>query len=256
MRKIECSNAGARNQYALAKEKRAYVFYSSLKTKAEMDIYELYLIDKYRPRYNIKSIYEQEEISSIILPELVWKEYQSKCLDLKEKGTMPNKKTAIMIEDIQAMVHTLGGGLIDIRDRALLLIGFAGAFRRLELVAIMMDDIEFNPDGLTITMQNSKTDQEGRRYKKDIHYGSHIDTCPVRSLHDWLQAAKITTGPLFRRVTKNGEVGPAALADKSVALIVKKLVKTAGLDQTKYSGHSLRSGSIIAAADREINIGL
>lgn len=99
---------------------------------------------------------------------------------------MPNKKTAIMIEDIQTIVHTLGGSLIDIRDRALLLIGFAGAFRRLELVAIMMDDIEFNPDGLTITLQNGKTDQEDQRYKKDIHCGSNIDTCPVHSLHDWL----------------------------------------------------------------------
>ena len=233
-----------------------YVFYSSLNTKAEMDIYELYLIDKYRPRYNIKSVYEEEEISSIVLPELVWKEYQSECLELKEKGTIPNKKTAVMIEDIQAMVHTLGESLIDIRDRALILIGFAAACRRSELVAIMMDDIEFNPDGLTIMMENGKIDQGGQGYKKDIPYGIHLETCPVRSLQKWLQAANITSGPLFRAVNCHGQVRITALSDQSVALIVKKLVKTAGLDQTKYSGHSLRSGSITTAANRGRSVGL
>jgi len=228
------------------------VFYCLLKTKAEMDIYEIYLIDKFRPQYNEKSVYEQEEISSIVLPELVWKEYHNESLDLKEKCTTPDKKTAAVIEDIRAMVNTLGGSLIDIRDRALILIGFAAAIRRLELVAIMMDDIEFNPDGLTITMQCSKTDQD----KKSIHYGSHSDTCPVRSLQDWLQAAKITTGPLFRPINRHGQVGATALSDQSVALIVKKLAKAAGLDEKTYSGHSLRSGSITTAANRGVNVGL
>jgi len=102
------------------------------------------------------------------------------------------------------MVNTLGDGLIDIRDRALILIGFATAIRRSELVAIMMDDIEFNRDGLNITMQNGKTDQEGQGNKKSIPYGSHSDTCPVRSLQDWLQVANITSGPLFRRVNRHG----------------------------------------------------
>ena len=171
----------------------------------------------------------------------------------KEKGTMPNKKTAAVIEDIRAMVNNLGGSLIDIRDRALVLIGFAGAFRRSELVAVMIDDIEFNRDGLTITLQHSKTDQDGQGYKKGIPYGSNSDTCPVRSLEDWLQAAKITSGPLFRRVNRHGQVGKEALTDQSVALIVKKLVKTAGLDEKKYSGHSLRSGLITTAANRGVD---
>jgi len=171
----------------------------------------------------------------------------------KTKGTMPNKKAAAVIEDIRAMVDTLGGSLINIRDRALILIGFAGAFRRSELVKIIIDDLEFNRDGLTITLQCSKTDQEGQGYKKGIPYGSHPDTCPVRSLQDWLQAAQITTGPLFRRVNRHGQVGTAALSDQSVALIVKKLVKAAGLDEKKYSGHSLRSGLITTAANRGVD---
>jgi len=171
----------------------------------------------------------------------------------KTKGTLPNKKSAAVIEDIRLMVDTLGGKLVDIRDRALILVGFAGAFRRSELVAIVMDDIEFNRDGLTITLLHSKTDQEGQGYKKGIPYGSHPDTCPVRSLQDWLQAAKITTGPLFRRINKYGKVGTTALTDQSVALIVKKLANAAGLDAKKYSGHSLRSGLISTAANRGVD---
>ena len=232
------------------------VFYCSLKTNAEMDIYEIYLIDKYRPQYNQKSVYEQDEMSSIVLPELDWKEYHSESLDLKEKRTIPDKKTAAVIEDIRAMVNTLGGSLIDSRDRALILIGFAAAIRRSELVAIMMDDIEFNRDGLNITMQNSKNDQEGQGNKKSIPYGSHSDTCPIRSLQDWLQAAKITNGSLFRSINRHGQVGTTALSDKAVARIVKKLAKAAGLDERKYSGDSLRSGLITTAANRGVNVGL
>jgi len=232
-----------------------YVFYCSLKTKVEMDIYEIYLIDKHRPQYNQKSIYEQDEISSIVIPELAWKEYHHESLDLKAQRIIPDKKTAAVIEDIRAMVNPLGDNLIDIRDRALILIGFAAAIGRSELVAIMMDDIEFNRDGLTITLKNSKTDQEGQGYKKGIPYGSNSDTCPVRSLQDWLQTAKITNGPLFRSVNR-GQIGRIALSDKTVARIVKKLVKAAGLDEKSYSGDSLRFGSITTAANRGVNVGL
>lgn len=207
-----------------------YVFYCSFKTNAEMDIYEIYLIDKYRPQYNKKSVYEQDEISSIILPELVWEEYP---FDLKEKRTMPDKKTAAGIEDIRAMINTLGGNLIDIRDRALILIGFAGAFRRSELVSIEMDDIKFSRDGLTITLRNSITDQESQGRKKGIPYGSNPDTCPVRALQDWLRVSNITQGAIFRKIYKNGQncgqIHNKGLVDKSVALIIKKLAKAASI---------------------------
>ena len=176
----------------------------------------------------------------------------------KTKGTMPNKKAAAVIEDIQAMVSKLNRTkLIDIRDRALILIGFAGAFRRSELVAINMDDIEKNRDGLTITLKHSKTDQEGQGYKKGIPYGSNPDTCPVRAFEDWMDASKITQGPIFRRIYKNAQkidqIHTKGLVDKSVALIIKKLAKKAGLDENKYSGHSLRSGLITTAANRGVD---
>lgn len=171
----------------------------------------------------------------------------------KEKGTIPNKKEAAIIEDIRLMINTLGGTLIDIRDRALLLIGFAGAFRRSELVAIVMDDLEFNRDGLVITLRHSKTDQEGQGYKKGIPYGSNPETCPVRALQDWLKVANIIEGPVFRSVDRYKNINAKGMSDKSVALIVKKLAKAAGLDERRYSGHSLRSGLITTAANRGVD---
>lgn len=232
------------------RDKVKYIFYSSLRTNAEMDIYEIYLIDKYRPQYNTKSVYEQEEVSSIVLPELAWKEFSKGNLELKEKGiTIRDVKKPIVIEDVRAMVNTLGDSLTDIRDRALILIGFAGAFRRSELVSIEMDDIEFNCDGLTITLLHSKTDQDGQENKKSILYGSHLNTCPVRSLQNWLNRSKISEGAIFRSVNKSGRVSKKGLCDNTVAVVVKKLVKAAGLDEKKYSGDSLRLRLITAAAN-------
>ncbi len=231
------------------------IFYCSFKTKAEMDIYEIYLIDKYRPRYNEKSVNQQDELSSIVLPKLVWKEYHDEKLDFTEKKrTIPNIKIAVVIEDIRAMVNTLGESLTDIRDRALILIGFAGAFRRSELVAIVMDDLEFTRDGLTITMQNDQTDQEDQGSKKSIPYGSNPDTCPVGALQAWLEVSKISEGAIFRGINKYQQIRPKGLSDKSVALIVKKLAKAAGLDERNYSGHSLRSGSITTAVMNNLGI--
>lgn len=240
-------------------DKVEYVFYSSLKTKAEMDIYEIYLIDKFRPHYNIKSVYEQEEVSGIVLPDLIWQEYQNESLDFKEKSKMPSPKKAVMsvgIEDIRGMVNTLGDSLVDRRDRSLLLIGFATACRRSELVAIMVEDIEFNRDGLTITLYNSKTTPDGQENKKSIPYGNFDDTCPVRSLQEWLKAANITSGPLFRGINRHGKVNEKALSDQSVNLIIKKLAKATGLDEKKYSGDSLHFGSIMMATNRGVDIGL
>lgn len=171
----------------------------------------------------------------------------------KTKGMIPNKKTAAVIEDIRMMINTLGENLIDVRDRALILVGFAGAFRRSELVAITMDDLEFNRDGLAIMLRHSKTDQDGQGYKKGIPYGSNPETCPVRSLQDWLSQSKINDGTIFRSINKYGTISNKGLCDKSVALVVKKLVKKAGLDERKYSGHSLRSGLITTAANRGVD---
>ena len=171
----------------------------------------------------------------------------------REKGNIPNKKEAAVIEDIRLMIDMLDGSLIAIRDRALILIGFAGAFRRSELVQIVVEDLDFSREGLTITLRHSKTDQEGQGYKKGIPYGSNPETCPVRSLQDWLMRANITKGAIFHSINRHGQISNKGLTDQSVALIIKKLVKAAGLDETKYSGHSLRSGLITTAANRGVD---
>lgn len=164
-------------------------------------------------------------------------------------GTAQQGKAPTMTDDIRAMVETLPKTLAGQRDRALLVVGFAGAFRRSELVSLLRSDVEISRDGLTITLRRSKTDQEGAGRKIGIPYGAYADTCPVRSLQDWLKSSGIKGGsPLFRKVDRHGNLGAIALSDKAVALVVKRSAEAAGLDPARYAGHSLRAGLATSAA--------
>ncbi|MCY0900222.1 MAG: site-specific integrase, partial [Firmicutes bacterium] len=163
-------------------------------------------------------------------------------------GVAQQGKAPAVTADIQAMVAKIPDSLGGLRDRALLLLGFAGAFRRSELVGLRREDVQFTGDGLTIWVRHSKTDQEGRGRKVGIPYGSHRPTCPVRSVQAWLAASGITEGPLFRSVNRHGQLQSAALSDKAVALIVKRWAEAAGLDPAQYAGHSLRAGLATSAA--------
>ncbi|SRR5712691_4971016 len=163
-------------------------------------------------------------------------------------GTAPMQKAATLTDDIRAMVEATDAGLIGTRDRALILLGFAGAFRRSELVALDVTDLAFSRDGLTIMLRRSKTDQEAQGRKVGIPYGSNPDTCPVRTLQAWLEAASIAAGPVFRSLTRHGHLQASRLAPVDVARIVKKLAERAGLDAAKYAGHSLRAGHATSAA--------
>ena len=138
-------------------------------------------------------------------------------------GTAPIQKTPALIADIRVMVDATDAGLIGLRDRALLLLGFAGAFRRSELVGLDIADCIFNRDGLTINLRRSKTDQEGVGRKIGIPYGSNPDTCPVRNLQTWIEQATITSGPLFRAVNRHNQSNNRRLSGGDVARIVKKL---------------------------------
>ena len=133
------------------------------------------------------------------------------------------------------------------RDRALLLLGFLGAFRRSELVGLRVADLDFVSQGLVVTLRRSKTDQEGQGRRIAIPVGDS-DLCAVKAVRDWLSAAAISEGPILRAVTRAGRIGSAALSDKAVALIVKRLLQRIGIDATEYSGHSLRAGFVTAAA--------
>ena len=177
----------------------------------------------------------------------------------RTKGTAPAQKAATLIDDIRAMVDATDAGLIGLRDRALILLGFAGAFRRSELVELRVDDCVFGKDGLTVTLRRSKTDQAGAGRKIGIPYGSNPETCPVRNLNEWTEQAGIERtggpgalsapgGPLFRSINRHGQVQQGGLSGIDVARVVKKLATRAGLDAAKYAGHSLRAGHATSAA--------
>lgn len=166
----------------------------------------------------------------------------------RAKGTAPTQKAAAEIAIIRAMVEQLDDSLQGLRDRAILLVGFAGAFRRSELASLTLADVQFTNDGLVITLRKSKTDQEGEGYIKGIPYGSTPATCPVRALRSWLDASGITTGSLFRSVWKGGRrLRPTPLNDRAIAEVVKRAAAAAGYDPDRFSGHSLRAGLATSA---------
>jgi integrase len=167
----------------------------------------------------------------------------------RAKGTAPTQKAAAEIAVIRAMVAALSPTLQGIRDRAILLVGFAGAFRRSELASLRLDDIQFTNDGVVVTLRHSKTDQEGEGYVKGIPYGSTPSTCPVRALRAWLDASGISAGPLFRSVWKGGrQLRPTPLGDRAIAEVVKRAAQAAGYDPSRFGGHSLRAGLVTTAA--------
>jgi integrase len=163
-------------------------------------------------------------------------------------GVAPQAKQALLSDDVRAMVRPLGDSLRDCRDRALLLVGFAGAFRRSELVAIRMEDLAFVEEGLVIQLRRNKTDQEGQGREVAIPLGSRPETCPVLALQGWIRRAAISSGPIFRGVSRHAHISGEALTPTAVALIVKERALAAGLDPTTCSGHSLRAGFATSAA--------
>lgn len=165
-------------------------------------------------------------------------------------GSAPRKKDAAVATVIRDMADVLSKlpGLRAVRDRALLLVGFAAALRRSELVALNVQDLAFVSEGLVVTIRRAKTDQEGRGAEIGIPFGSSERTCPVLALRAWLNAASIEAGAVFRGVNRHGGLGAARLSDRDVARVVKACVEAAGYDPTTFAGHSLRSGFITTAA--------
>jgi site-specific recombinase XerD len=163
-------------------------------------------------------------------------------------GTAAVQKAPALTADIRAMVESTDAGLIGARDRAIVLLGFAGAFRRAEVVGLDVADLAFGRDGLTVTLRRSKTDQDGQGRNVGIPYGSNPETCPVRTLQEWLERAGVIDGPVFRALNRHGHVQPGRLSPGDVARVVKKLAQRAGLDPAKYAGHSLRAGHATSAA--------
>lgn len=165
----------------------------------------------------------------------------------REKGTSQDKKAPLTAERMTAMITHCPNTLTGLRDKALLLLGFAGAFRRSELVALMVNDLERTPEGIKIKIRKSKTDQEGQGQVIAIPNGTNFRVVDV--LTTWLNTANITEGALFRSIKKGGALQPTALTSRSVANIVKQYAGLAGLTVDDFSGHSLRAGFITSGAE-------
>ena len=168
----------------------------------------------------------------------------------------PIQKEPLLVEQIKAMVEGISiekegkPHLIGIRDRAILLLGFAGAFRRSELVSLDIEDLTFTRDGFVILLKKSKTDQEGEGSEKAIPYGGNPLTCPVRAVKDWLDAAKIQFGPLLCPINRHGQLQCKRLTAHAIALIVKRSYLEGS--SKNISGHSLRAGFVTTAAKRKV----
>ena len=156
------------------------------------------------------------------------------------KGSHQKAKKPILINELKLIINVIDKEKNEkkrFKSRALILIGFAGGFRRSELVTIVYEDVDFVPEGVKIFVKRSKTDQSGEGMTKGIPYFSNPNYCPVISLKNWIEKSEIKSGKIFN------------MSDKSVALTVKKYIALVGLDSNKYSGHSLRSGFATSTAE-------
>jgi site-specific recombinase XerD len=169
----------------------------------------------------------------------------------REHGTKPLRRAApLELDPLARLIEPIDTAtLAGQRDRALLLLGFAAALRRSELVALDVEDLEFDTArGLVLTIGKSKTDQERAGAQVGVPYARARHRCAVRALQAWLHAAGIHRGPVFRRMRRGDTLTEQRLTDQSVALIVKRRAQTAGVRPEKLSGHSLRAGYATAAA--------
>lgn len=161
-------------------------------------------------------------------------------------GTAPRRVDPLLADDLRTLTRGGGDGIRDVRDRALLLLGWAGALRRAELVAIDLADLRPVARGLVLLLRHSKTDQEGAGVELPILRG-RLGSCPVAAVEAWITRAGLTSGALFRG-TRGRTVTPHRLTAGDVARILQRRAPAIGLDPALLAGHSLRAGFITSAA--------
>jgi site-specific recombinase XerD len=161
-------------------------------------------------------------------------------------------KAAATADIVLKMVKRIPDTLAGRRDRALILLGFAAALRRSELVGLDVGAIGRVDAGVIVGLGKSKTDQEGRGAEVPVPHGFKLKT--IEALDAWLCAGCLSEGPLFRRIGKGGRLLPGRLTDQSVALIIKKWALRAGLDPKLFSGHSLRAGFVTSALQAKADL--
>ena len=171
----------------------------------------------------------------------------------RTKGSFQKGKKPILINHLKLIINAINEqkneDIKKLRDKSIILVGFGGGFRRTELISINYEDLEFVPEGLKITIRKSKTDQFGEGMIKALPYFTNEKYCPVINLKSWLEISKIKSGPIFRRFSKGSFLKEERLTDQSVVLLIKKYLNLAGIDNTNFAGHSLRSGFASVAAE-------
>ena len=171
----------------------------------------------------------------------------------RRKGSAQKGKKPLLINNLKLIINVIdeynNEDIKKFRDRSIILIGFSGGFRRNEIVSLDYDDLDFVTEGLKINLKRSKTDQFGEGSVKGLPYFDNALYCPVLSLKNWIEISNINSGPLFRRFSKGSKLSNNRLTDQTVALLIKKYLQLAGIDNRNYSGHSLRSGFATTAAE-------
>ena len=171
----------------------------------------------------------------------------------RRKGSIQKGKKPILINHLKAIINVINKEKIEeikkARDKAIILVGFGGGFRRTELISIDCEDLEFVAEGVKITIKKSKTDQFGEGMIKGLPYFANETYCPVAHLKKWIKISNIKDGPIFRRFTKGCSLTSNRLTDQSVVLLIKSYLELAGIENKNYSGHSLRSGFATVSAE-------
>lgn len=165
----------------------------------------------------------------------------------RTKGIAQHPKDALVAADVKELVATCGDDLRGTRDRCVLLLTFAGAFRRSEVVRILFSDVEFCSQGAVVHLRTSKIDQEGVGRHVGLPFGSDPSTCPVIAIKQWLEASWATAGPLFRSIDRFGRLSERGMHPESIALIVKCHARAAGKNPDLLGAHSLRAGHVTEA---------
>lgn len=164
----------------------------------------------------------------------------------RTKLARQRQATPLLPENVFAMLPLMTG-IKGARDKAVITVAFAAALRRSEVVALSVEDLSFQKEGVVVRLRSSKSDQEGKGRLVAVPFG-RTGACPVRAIKRWMELAQIDAGPLFREVRRNGAIGATPLTGQSVSQIVKDRVASVGLPAASYSGHSLRAGLVTSAA--------
>jgi len=168
-------------------------------------------------------------------------------------GSIQKGKKPLLATQLKMIINEINNQKIEeivkLRDKSIILIGFAGGFRRSEIVSIDYEDLEFVNEGLKIIVKKSKTDQYGEGMIKGLPYFANKNNCPVYNIKKWLEISKIKSGAIFRRFSKGSKLSNNRLTDQSVALLIKKYLNLSDIEASNFSGHSLRSGFATLAAE-------